>query len=251
MSSHMVTALQRRGPVTEATTPEDASTKISAQIPGTILVTTADFAKKRHFALHTKVIEYARVGGTVIFCGQFSNTITPPNFDAFFASKWGLPWKFGDYHRSTCTPNPVCRPKVQNGLPESYCVKAVHVQGAAVEDMVYISTPDSKIQSHVFPPDSAHNPEQAPVIFTAFGNGYVGYVGDVNQEEGTTAAIIAMCNWARVPDVEALLQDKSRCVVCLKRPAQKCARCMNACYCSKECQKTDWKYHKKTCGTST
>ena len=66
-------------------------------------------------------------------------------------------------------------------------MKAVHVQGAAIEDMVYITTSDSKIQSHVFRPDSAHNPEQAPVLFTAFGNGYIGYVGDVNQEEGTTA----------------------------------------------------------------
>ena len=110
----MVTALQRLGPVTEATTTSrDASTKISTHIPGTILVTTADFAKNQHAALHTKVVEYARAGGTVIFCGQFSNMITPPNFDAFFASYWSLPWKFGNYHRSTYIPNPVRRPKVQ------------------------------------------------------------------------------------------------------------------------------------------
>ena len=250
ITSHMVTALQRRGPMLEATTPRDASTKITAHIPSTILITTADFAKKRNAALHSKVVEYTRAGGTVIICGQFCNFIEPPHFDTFMASVWDLPWKFGDYHRSTYIPNPIRRPKVQHGLPESYCVKAVHIQGAAAEDMVYITTPRSRIQSHVFPPDSAHNPGQAPIAFTAFGKGYLGYVGDVNQEAHTTAVILAMCSWESVPDVAVVLGDKSRCHVCLKKPVQKCARCRNVSYCSKECQKLDWNDHKRHCSTT-
>ena len=250
ISSHMIAALQRRGPILEATTAADASTKITAHIPSTILITTADFAKKRHAALHSKVAEYARAGGTVIICGQFCNFIEPPRFNAFISSVWDLPWTFGDYHRSTYIPNPTRRSKVQHGLPESYCVKAVHIQDAAAEDMVYISTPDSRIQSHVFPPDSAHDLGQAPIVFTALGKGYLGYVGDVNQEKHTTAVILAMCNWDSIPDAAVLLGDKSRCNVCLKKHVQKCARCKDVSYCSKECQKLDWNDHKKHCGAN-
>jgi hypothetical protein len=44
-------------------------------------------------------------------------------------------------------------------------VKAVHIQGATVQDMVYIATPDSRIQSPVFLPDSAHDIGQVPTDY--------------------------------------------------------------------------------------
>ena len=37
------------------------------------------------------------------------------------------------------------------------------------------------------------------------------------------------------------------CRICNKKGSRKCARCMEARYCSKECQVNDWKVHKKTC----
>jgi MYND finger len=37
------------------------------------------------------------------------------------------------------------------------------------------------------------------------------------------------------------------CRICNKKGSRKCARCMEARYCSKECQVKDWKVHKKTC----
>ena len=74
-------------------------------------------------------------------------------------------------------------------------MKAVHIQGAKLDDAVYITTPDSVVESTVFAPTSAHKWE-APVVFTRFGHGYVGYVGDVNTEGGLTAVILAMCGFA-------------------------------------------------------
>ncbi|KAK3305123.1 uncharacterized protein B0T15DRAFT_567174 [Chaetomium strumarium] len=42
------------------------------------------------------------------------------------------------------------------------------------------------------------------------------------------------------------------CTVCLKSPPEvtlkKCAKCSVTPYCSRDCQKADWKAHKKTCG---
>lgn len=44
------------------------------------------------------------------------------------------------------------------------------------------------------------------------------------------------------------------CVVCAKTsdetPIKRCAKCSETPYCSRECQKEDWKAHKKQCGTA-
>ncbi|KAL2270699.1 hypothetical protein VTJ83DRAFT_70 [Remersonia thermophila] len=45
------------------------------------------------------------------------------------------------------------------------------------------------------------------------------------------------------------------CTACSKAPPEvtlkRCAKCSIAPYCSRECQKADWKSHKKTCGKAT
>jgi hypothetical protein len=99
----------------------------------------------------------------------------------------------------------------------------------------------------VFPASPANKPDQAPVISTSFDNGFLGYIGDVNQEDESSKVIIGLCSFKTSLDVAALLGDKSRCRVCLKEPAKKCAACKDVSYCSKECQKFDWKEHKEVC----
>ena len=37
------------------------------------------------------------------------------------------------------------------------------------------------------------------------------------------------------------------CVVCLQDESKTCSRCHSEYYCSKECQKADWKNHKRIC----
>lgn len=50
----------------------------------------------------------------------------------------------------------------------------------------------------VDPGDALYLPSfggQAPVAFPAYEQGWVGYTGDVNTEEGTYQAIVAMCGF--------------------------------------------------------
>jgi hypothetical protein len=43
----------------------------------------------------------------------------------------------------------------------------------------------------------------------------------------------------------------TRCTVCRTFTSMKCQRCKQACYCSKDCQRADWKQHKKICSANT
>jgi hypothetical protein len=196
MYSDLLTNLKSLATVHEATREADASAKLQSLNPTAVLITAGDFAKRSHQGIHGPVVDYAKSGGTVVFCQQFSSLISPPLFDSFFGSTWSLPWKFGNYNRTTFYLNPSRNGKLKDKvmLPKSYSMKAVHVKGAKKEDAVYVTTSSSVVQSHVFGPESAHTPDQAPVLFTSVGDGFLGYVGDVNAEEGTTSVILAMCN---------------------------------------------------------
>jgi MYND finger len=281
MSSHPIKFLRKRLMIVEATTAADALSKITSLIPTTIIITTPQFINHRHTVLHSKVVEYCRAGGTVLFCGRFCTALKPADFETFMSSKWDLSWKFGVTVRTIYRMNPEPHAKLQDKrYPVYYGPKARHVTGVSPQDMVFVThercvmdiselDPDSlqyklaKIEEQLervqrsirplgwIPPPptirSAHRPDESPVIFTSFGDGYLGYVGDVNLEEETNEVLACMCSYQISEGVEDMLGDKTRCRLCLKAASKKCATCKDVSYCSRECQKMDWKEHKETC----
>lgn len=62
--------------------------------------------------------------------------------------------------------------------------------------MWYKPNEASVIESAVFAPDTAHFPGQTAVALGKVGKGKLGYVGDVNTEQGSDAVILAMCKQA-------------------------------------------------------
>jgi hypothetical protein len=194
----LLTALKERADITEVNDVSTANAKLaSPQVNWkAIVITSAVIASKKSKNLHPKVLEYAKGGGRVIFAGTFSSMIRPPDFDKFFGTVWSLPWKFGDYNRTTFMLNPSRWNELQRNslLLPAYSMKAVHIKGSDFQSAVYITTPNSKIESNVFAATSAHK-AQAPVVFSPYYEGYVGYVGDVNSEKGSTAVVLAMCGF--------------------------------------------------------
>ena len=82
-----------------------------------------------------------------------------------------------------------------SSLPNSYSQKAVFLTNVASDDCVYRPSSDSVTQSLVFPPEPS-NPNEAAVAFTKVGEGWLGYIGDVNNEQGSRAVILSMLELA-------------------------------------------------------
>jgi hypothetical protein len=104
-----------------------------------------------------------------------------------------LPWASGDYHRTTFALNPAMTHFETGGMASSYSQKALHVKNVQRGDAVYLPSDESRTESAVFPSRPVGDRTQAPAAFAPVGEGKVGYVGDVNNESGTTAVVLRMC----------------------------------------------------------
>ncbi|KAK2879543.1 hypothetical protein FQN49_000763 [Arthroderma sp. PD_2] len=189
----LLDGLLSKAKVQRATKPAPTIKYLSENTPNATLITDPSITETRYSAVLEKVITYARNGGTVIFGGLFSTFVTPDRLDRFFDFSWGIPWKYGDYHRTTVYVNVHCQGMETKGLPASYSQKAVFLKNVSPECAVYSPTKNSVTESLVFASQPVGDLSQKPVVFAAYGQGWVGYVGDVNGEEGSHAAVLAMC----------------------------------------------------------
>ncbi|KAJ0161300.1 hypothetical protein CTA2_6456 [Colletotrichum tanaceti] len=138
------------------------------------------------------VLAYVRQGGTAVAMGHFSSFVKPDNIRPFFA-KAGLDWDRGDYHRTTVTLNPQTAGGAAARLPAQYSQKALFLKGVHPTAVLYGPSETSVTESPVFPTEKVADLTQAAIAFAPVGNGRLGYVGDVNVEQGTDDAILAMC----------------------------------------------------------
>jgi hypothetical protein len=257
ISAHLFTALRSRSNLIIATTTDDAMKALTTLFPRAVLLTdptlTTRKLKPASRALDDALANYVLSGGgRVILCGMFISNVSWKDFNEWILRRWGLPWQFGHYHGAEFFLNPegknLCR---MPGLVEKYHMKVVSLIGVAEEAKIYheidnswtlneiLCTMDSEEFAESIPPKD--DLAQAAVAMEKVGLGWLGYLGDVNSDEKSTPAVLAMCG----------LPGGEECYVCEKlekeMPALLCARCKKASYCSKECQKGDWKRHKVVC----
>ncbi len=161
--------------------------------PTAVLVTDQALTEPENASVWEAALQYIRQGGTLVAMGHFPAFTPPPDLKPFFA-KAGLPWEVAEYHRTTLSLNrAVVKGSVSSKLPSEYSQKALTVKNVAPGDVWYGTTPDSVVESRVFAPTSVHMLDESPVVLAKVGNGKLGYVGDVNAEEGSNLVILAMC----------------------------------------------------------
>ncbi|KAF8535384.1 hypothetical protein BDD12DRAFT_855523 [Trichophaea hybrida] len=236
--------------VVTASSAEQATELLGSLHLQAVLLTDAAVAKGTKYENVCNLLStYVQNGGIVIMCCIFSNFIGPDEFDNWLRQRWGLNWLFSDYHRTTFYLNPAGENLSHKpGLPNSYSMKAVSLKGVEERSKIYHPTGASNTQSLVFSSQPVKDLSQAAVAYQKVGNGWLGYVGDVNSEKESTAVVMAMCG----------LVKGDACYVCgeitsgeEKKPLLSCSRCHKAAYCSQACQKKDWKRHKAVCRAST
>jgi len=72
-------------------------------------------------------------------------------------------------------------------------------------------------------------------------------IPDEMEELGSEIDELKIAGAVEGEDTSRKVQGDSVCNRCLKVAAKKCANCETVRYCSRECQRRDWKEHKRIC----
>jgi hypothetical protein len=186
---HKVTRIKR------ATKADAAIRYLEANDPKVIIITDEGLTGPQHKEVHQKVLSYIQNGGLVIVGLHFTVFTTQEAFDYFFNEGFNLPWRRGDYHRTTFQFNRTCTlpaSVAKYSIPPPYSMKVLHVKDARPDEKVFLPLSGAMTESNVFP--AAHVDEaQAAVAATKIGAGFLFYVGDVNGEEESDKLILALC----------------------------------------------------------
>lgn len=167
--------------------------KNASSPPDGILITDPGVAEPESKELLDRVVAYARAGGTVVISYCFSSNMRLDHMTGFWKDAWGLPWKTASYHRTELMLNEsasTLRGQVA-ALQKVYSQKALSLKNVDRDHSWYMPMRDSVTQSTVFPPRPVDQDETA-VAFAPIDQGFVGYTGDVNMEQGTHMAVMRM-----------------------------------------------------------
>ena len=176
-----------------------------------IILVDGGLTRSTERSTQIKLSEYAKAGGSLIFACLFSSFTYRSSFNKM-CETMNLPWGRGESFRDGMTLNPafasVFGKEAFKTLEQSYSMKAVNLINIRVTSKVYVPTEDSRIQSIVFPPHMVDTPQfpapwkifpldmldtpQTPAVWHKYGQGHIAYIGDVNNETGSQALIIAM-----------------------------------------------------------
>ena len=185
---NLVDAISANATLQRVSKPQGASTYLSNNRPSAIIVTDPAVLGQGSAlrGVSSQVIQYVRSGGTAVLATLVSSTVRPNDLDRWFREDWGLPWQTGDYHRTTVSLNPSYQSERLNtgSLPQNYSQKASFLRNVATTASVYRPSGFSTTESHVFAAAPV-NTAQTPIVFAQVGEGWLGYVGDVNNEAGS------------------------------------------------------------------
>ncbi|BGP45354.1 hypothetical protein JCM10450v2_001172 [Rhodotorula kratochvilovae] len=167
-------------------------------LPSAILCSASDLAKDRYADLRTALRVYAEKGGRLVLGGPIANHIPYGGISDFLAS-FGVSWKAAGYHRTTHYLNPghplfaglSGDSVVRAALPSSYSCKAVVLKDVPRSDMLFRSTEESSVESLAMAMHGGTvESDEVAVAAGKVGMGWVAWVGDVNQERGSTQATL-------------------------------------------------------------
>ncbi|KAI1097980.1 hypothetical protein F4804DRAFT_325969 [Jackrogersella minutella] len=170
----LISKITAKAKIDRATTQKAALDMLTQNPPPSVILVT-DAGAVHLMKVWERVIDCLRGGSTVVLAASFSSFVNEGQFNRCFG-KIGLPWKRGGYYRTNVYLRPrAVDDRLKDQLLPTYSQKALYVQGVAESDVWY-----------------AGGQDEVAVAFTKVGNGMLGYVGDVNGEDGSEAVVLAM-----------------------------------------------------------
>ncbi|KAI1734084.1 hypothetical protein F4680DRAFT_454269 [Xylaria scruposa] len=161
--------------------------------PRAILIIYPDITESEY--LSRQVVDYVKNrGGTVILGRYFaaSDLIQPTVLNKWLRDSWGVPWRTGRYDITTVLlqdSHTGLGTSTRAQLVASYSCEARLLKNVSPSDSLYVSPENARSQLTVRPgPVEA----QTAIAFGRCGQGWLGYAGDVGNEEGTGEALLAM-----------------------------------------------------------
>jgi hypothetical protein len=209
INKHFIPALRSKVRIIQALNDQMALQYLTDTNLKGVFVGDEGIIKSENSKVLSSLIRWVNDGGIAVTGSVFASFISWDNLDRFF-EKWGLPWKMGSYLGTTFVLNSSIHQLSSQSasLMASYSMKAVHIKGVEAEDVLYAPTidedtdeddidevsplPRGPSRPYVFPPSTPVDLLNVPIAYTRVGNGFLGYVGDVNAEEGSTSVILAM-----------------------------------------------------------
>ncbi|PBK64713.1 hypothetical protein ARMSODRAFT_918191 [Armillaria solidipes] len=192
--------------VTQVETKGEFARIMKLSPPTVVVAIDAGISRPDNAIILSQLLQYTREGGITICCCNFSNHIDPATARSFFAA-WGLPWGLGSYFRTTVQLNRAATGVSLEGLPESYSLKALSLLNVARKHRMYAPSLSSRVESKVFGPNEIPvDINETPCAYGPVGRGWFGYVGDVNNEDGSTQVVMAM---ARSLPQSAVVPDRT------------------------------------------
>ncbi|KAJ6457072.1 hypothetical protein C8R47DRAFT_174848 [Mycena vitilis] len=195
----IVSALRDVVEVSRAKSKTKAMSMLSSAGLAGIFITDAGIIEDKNTALLAKIVAYAKDGGTVVIGGSFKTldgnkqaNITPAQLESFFKSGWGLSWRMGCQRateRKTFSLNQNMNLEAPMALPDSYSMTAMHLKGVRADAALYLPTGHCQLDSAASRADSL---VETPVVFTEFGGGRLGFVGDSGGGRESADVIMSM-----------------------------------------------------------
>lgn len=155
-----------------------------------LLVVDREILIPQNAYLLSKVVEYAKNGGTLVFGWQFCKLVTLTQFRPLFRDNFGLDWDMVGVHLATFDvkankDNSLVKGKSKK-LPKSTSIYGVQIKGIDKTMAVY----HTRNRTDLWNPD--RNVFKASILFTPVENGFLGYIGAATVDDDIRSILYAM-----------------------------------------------------------
>ncbi|KAJ3506954.1 hypothetical protein NLJ89_g6573 [Agrocybe chaxingu] len=151
-----------------------------------VLLTDADIMAPSNAYLLSKLVEYSKNGGTLVFARFFSHRASTTQFRPFFQKNWGLEWDLCPSREDAVvaknSKNDLIQADKESKLSNSFRLEGTYVDGIRQEMAVY----SAQNRADLWKPKE--EVVKSAVVYAQVEQGHLGYIG-VNNLDGDFRSI--------------------------------------------------------------